>query len=147
LAGDDHDDRRAEHREVARRTGLSAHTVRFYEREGLMAEPVDRVSGRRVFSEDHVEWLLLCATFRATGMPLSALRAYAELVREGEGTEAERLVLLREHQERLAGQMRELSRCLDLIDYKVDMYEGVSERGESHRACRAPSRPDASAPA
>jgi hypothetical protein len=62
-------------------------------------------------------------------------------------TEAERLVLLREHQERLAGQMRELSRCVDLIDYKVDMYEGVSERGESHRACRAPSLPDASAPA
>jgi hypothetical protein len=43
--------------------------------------------------------------------------------------------------------MRELSRCLDLIEYKVDMYKGVSERGESHRACRARSRPDASVPA
>jgi len=77
-------------------------------------------------------------------LPLSALRAYAQLVPRGRGTEPERLVLLREHQERLAGQMRELSRCLDVIDYKVDMYEGVSDRGEAHRSCRAPSRPDAS---
>ena len=46
--------------EVARRTGLSAHTVRFYEREGLMADPVARVSGRRVVSEDPVGWRREC---------------------------------------------------------------------------------------
>jgi DNA-binding transcriptional MerR regulator len=127
--------------DVARRTGLSVHTVRFYEREGLFADPVERVSGRRVFSEDHVEWLSLCATLRATGMPLSALRAYAELVRAGDGTEPERLALLREHEERLARQMRDLSRCHDLIAYKVGMYEDASDRGEAHRSCRAPEPP------
>jgi DNA-binding transcriptional MerR regulator len=99
------------------------------------------VSGRRVFSEDHVEWLSLCATLRTTGMPLSALRAYTELVRAGDGTEPERLALLREHEDRLAGQMRELSRCRDLIAYKVGMYEDLSERGEAHRTCRAPAPP------
>jgi DNA-binding transcriptional MerR regulator len=124
--------------EVARRTGLSVDTVRFYEREGLFADPVERVTGRRVFTEDHVEWLSLCATLRATGMPLSALRAYADLVRAGDGTEPDRLALVREHEERLAGQMRELSRCRDLIAYKVGMYEDLSGRGEPHRTCRAP---------
>ena len=68
-----------------------------------------------------------------------AKRRIAE--RAGDGTEPERLALLREHEERLAGQMRELSRCRDLIAYKVGMYEDLSERGESHRTCRAPAPP------
>jgi DNA-binding transcriptional MerR regulator len=79
--------------QVAERTGLSAHTVRFYERAGQFAEPVQRIAGRRVFSEEHVEWLALCSILRASGMPLAAIRAYAQLVRQGDGTEPERLAL------------------------------------------------------
>jgi DNA-binding transcriptional MerR regulator len=125
--------------QVAERTGLSAHTVRFYEREGLFAEPVQRIAGRRVFSDEHVEWLALCSILRASGMPLAAIRAYAQLVRQGDGTEPERLALLREHRERVRAQLRDLSRCLDLIDHKVDVYEDLSARGEPHRRCRPPT--------
>jgi DNA-binding transcriptional MerR regulator len=124
--------------EVAQRTGISVHTLRFYESEGLFPEPVERVAGRRVFTEDQVEWLALCGVLRASGMPLAVIREYAELVRDGEGNEPDRLALLREHQDRVAGQMRELSRCLDLIAHKVGVYEDLSDGGLSHDVCVPP---------
>ena len=127
--------------EAAQRTGLSIDTLRFYEREGLLASPVERVSGRRVYSEEHVEWLALCRVLRTSGMPLRVIRDYAELIDRGEGTEAQRLELLREHQDRVAGQMRDLSRCLDLIGHKVGLYEDLAADGQSHHVCRAPRPP------
>ena len=127
--------------EVAQRTGLSIDTLRFYEREGLFASPVQRVSGRRVYSEEQVEWLALCSVLRGSGMPLRAIREYAELMAQGDGTESQRLELLREHQDRVAGQMRDLARCQDLIGHKVGLYEDLASNGESHHVCRAPRPP------
>ncbi|HEY4458854.1 MAG TPA: MerR family transcriptional regulator [Pseudonocardiaceae bacterium] len=110
--------------QVAERTELSVHALRFYEREGLLANPVLRDSaGRRVYDESDVEWLNICSRLRASGMPLRAIRQYAELVRAGSGNEAARLGLLREHQERVAEQMRELTECYALISHKVEVYE------------------------
>ncbi len=110
--------------EVAARTGLSVHALRFYEREGLFAGPIIRDSGgRRVYSEDDIGWVDLCARLRESGMPLEAIRKYADLVRQGAGNEPERLALLREHQERIEAQMSALSVGLSMISYKVRVYE------------------------
>ena len=112
--------------EVARETGLSVHALRFYEREGILIGPVRRgPGGRRVYSEDDVDWLTVCVILRASGMPLPAIRRYTELVRQGAGNEAERLELMRRHQERVITQLGDLTRCLDLIKYKVGVYEDV----------------------
>jgi DNA-binding transcriptional MerR regulator len=109
--------------QVADRTGLSVHTLRFYEREGLMPAAVQRgPDGRRSYTEDDMEWLQICATFRASGMPLATIRRYTGLVRQGTGNEAERLALLREHELRVTNQIDELTRCLDMISYKVKVY-------------------------
>ena len=116
--------------QVAGRTGLSVHALRFYEREGLLATPVYRDSGgRRVYSEWDLEWLELCIKLRESGMPLTAIRRYAELVREGEGNESGRLGLLREHQERITAQLTALRACLDVISFKVALYEERLARG------------------
>ncbi|MEU4571225.1 MerR family transcriptional regulator [Nonomuraea sp. ATR24] len=110
--------------QVAERTGLSVHALRFYEQEGILAHPVERdAGGRRVYTEDHVDWLGMCVLLRASGMPLPDIRRYTELVRQGPGTEDERLELMRAHQERVSGQIEELTRCLDLITFKVGVYE------------------------
>ncbi len=110
--------------EVAERTGLSVHALRFYEREGILANPVRRAAGgRRLYSEDDVEWLRLCILLRSSGMPLPLIRRYTELVRQGEGNEQERLTLLRQHEEQVVSQIDELNRCLDVIRYKVAKYE------------------------
>lgn len=112
--------------QVAERTGLSVHALRFWEREGILANPVRRdPGGHRRYSEDDVEWLTLCTILRGAGMPLPAIRRYTRLVREGEGNEEERLALLREHEARVTEQMRQLSQCLDLIRFKVGVYEDI----------------------
>jgi DNA-binding transcriptional MerR regulator len=109
--------------QVAERTGLSVHALRFYEREGILADPVRReANGRRVYSEDDVEWLDMCIKFRSSGMPLGTIRRYTELIRQGAGNELERLELLRSHQQHVADQIEELTECLRVITYKVDIY-------------------------
>jgi DNA-binding transcriptional MerR regulator len=123
--------------QVAERTGLSVHALRFYEREGvLLTNPVRRgAGGRRFYTEDDVDWLNLCIILRASGMPLPAIRRYTELVRAGAGTEPERLALLREHEALVRGQIAELTRCLDLIRYKVAVYEDLVEDGVTDHRC------------
>ncbi|MEO3782832.1 MerR family transcriptional regulator [Actinocorallia sp. B10E7] len=121
---------------MAERTGLSVHTLRFYESEGVMVNPVRRdAGGRRVYDEDDVGWLTLCTILRASGMPLPALREYTELVRRGEGNEEERLALLRRHREDVVAQIRRLNECLDLIVYKVGVYEDILDRPASDHRC------------
>ncbi|MEV4765696.1 MerR family transcriptional regulator [Micromonospora chokoriensis] len=118
--------------QVAQRTGLSVHTLRLYERAGLLAGEVRRdASGRRVYSAWDVEWLTNCVKFRSSGMPLATISRLAQLVREGTGNEAERLDLLREHQRRITEQLAHLRDCLDLIDLKVDSYERHLAAGAS----------------
>ncbi|GAB2677953.1 MerR family transcriptional regulator [Kribbella swartbergensis] len=110
--------------QVAERTGLSVHALRFYEREGLLADPVRRESnGRRVYSEDDVEWLDMCIKFRSSGMPLDTIRKYTDLVRQGPGNEQDRLALLRSHQDYVTAQIQELTECLNVITHKVDVYQ------------------------
>jgi DNA-binding transcriptional MerR regulator len=112
--------------QVAERTGLSVHALRFYEREGLFLDPVRRAAGgRRVYTEDDVDWLGLCTILRSAGMPLGDIRRYTELVRAGEGNETERLALLSRHQERVREQRQQLDRCMDLITFKIGIYEDI----------------------
>lgn len=110
--------------EVARRTGLSVHTLRLYERAGILIGPVQRDSaGRRVYSEADIAWLANCVLFRAAGMPLATLAELARLVAEGPGNEAQRLDLLRAQRQRVDEQLTRLTDCLTLIDGKVAGYE------------------------
>jgi DNA-binding transcriptional MerR regulator len=116
--------------EVAAQTGLSVHTLRLYEREGLFHTEVRRdAAGRRVYGRPDLDWLEVCTKFRASGMPLSAIRRFAELVRQGPGNEAERLELLRAHQVLVEGRIKELRDCLVLIEGKVATYEEHLARG------------------
>jgi DNA-binding transcriptional MerR regulator len=116
--------------QVAQRTGLSVHTLRMYEREGLFTTDVRRTAtGRRVYGQEDLDWLEVCTKFRATGMPLQAIRRFAELVREGPGNEAERLELLRAHRCRIERQVAELDDCLRLIAGKVATYERHVDAG------------------
>ncbi|MBE1484880.1 DNA-binding transcriptional MerR regulator [Plantactinospora soyae] len=78
-----------------------------------------------LYTEHDVDWLTVCVILRASGMPLPAIRGYTELVRAGAGNEAERLTLMRQHRERVTGQIAQFTRSLDLINYKVGVYEDI----------------------
>ena len=76
--------------EAAARTGLTAHTLRYYERDGLMLRDVDRsATGHRRYEDQDLQWIQLLTCLRGTGMPISDVRRYAALVRDGGGNEAE----------------------------------------------------------
>jgi DNA-binding transcriptional MerR regulator len=126
--------------QVAERTGLSVHALRFYEREGLLADPVRRESnGRRVYTEDDVEWLDMCIKFRSSGMPLDTIRKYTDLVRQGPGNEQDRLALLRSHEDYVTAQIQELAECLNVITHKVDIYSQHLAAGTADCLWVAPS--------
>jgi DNA-binding transcriptional MerR regulator len=108
--------------EAAAQAGVSAHTLRYYERAGLLARVGRNGSGHRDFTDEDVEWVVMVTRLRATGMPIRAIREYAELVRAGDGNEAERLALLEAHRERVVAQLEAIQRNLELVDYKIGLY-------------------------
>jgi DNA-binding transcriptional MerR regulator len=130
---------------VAEATGLSVHALRFFEREGLFLREIPRsAGGQRLYGRADVEWLVLCDRFRASGMPIAVIRRFAELVRSGPGNEAERLALLREHEESVRARIAELTACLDIIRGKVVTYERHLRDGTA-AGLWAPGVPDPAA--
>jgi DNA-binding transcriptional MerR regulator len=113
--------------EAAEQTGLTAHTLRYYERDGLMRTPVRRsASGHRAYDDADLAWIALISKLRSTGMPIRDVKRYADLVRAGSGNEAERLELLRAHRERVLRQLEEVRDHLSAIEHKVDVYERLT---------------------
>jgi DNA-binding transcriptional MerR regulator len=108
--------------EAAECAGISAHTIRYYERAGLLA-PIERTdSGHRRFAAEDIDWIVVITKLRATGMPIRRIREYAELVREGDGNELERLALLESHREEVLRRLDEVQRNIELVDYKIALY-------------------------
>ena len=108
--------------EAAEKCGLSQHTLRWYERIGLL-DPVDRGGdGRRRFSDGDLDWLSLLTKLRATGMPVREMLRYAELVRSGAGHQ-ERVELLRRHREQVRRDLAAQRECLKLLDSKITYYD------------------------
>lgn len=117
--------------EAAAHTGLTADTLRYYERDGLMLRSVRRsASGHRRYDEADLRWVQLITRLRATGMPIRDVRRYADLVRSGEGNEQERLDLLRAHRQLVLAQLAEVTEHLGAIDAKIGIYEDqLARRG------------------
>ena len=81
--------------EAARRTRVSVHTLRYYERAGLVITNVERTNGgRRRYQQSDLDWITMCTKLRATGMPIKTIRRYAQLGSAGQGNEQERLALM-----------------------------------------------------
>jgi DNA-binding transcriptional MerR regulator len=118
--------------EAARRTGVSVHTLRYYERAGLVITPVDRTDGgRRRYRQLDLDWIIICSKLRTTGMPIRAIRRYAELVSAGPGNERERLALLELHRADVTAKLDEITENLRLIDHKIDVYRGSLAAGDA----------------
>lgn len=114
--------------EAAERSGLTTHTLRYYERDGLMAHPVGRSSsGHRVYTDLDLAWVTMLTRLRATGMPIREVRAYAALCRQGDGNEASRRDLLQAHRARVLQQLAEVTEHLSAIDNKIGMYQARLE--------------------
>src|SRR5437588_9491940 len=108
--------------EAAEESGLSAHTLRYYERAGLL-DPIDRNgSGHRRYREANLERIQFLTKIRATGMPIREVRWYARLIKAGDATNEERLSLLEAHREAALAELEATARNLELIDSKINFY-------------------------
>lgn len=109
--------------EASEQTGLTVHTLRYYERDGLMLREVPRSSsGHRVYAEADLRWVTMLTRLRATGMSIREVKEYAELCQAGPGNEAARLELLRAHRARVVAQLNEVTEHLGAIDHKIGLY-------------------------
>jgi DNA-binding transcriptional MerR regulator len=110
-------------KEVATLTGISAHTLRFYEKEGVAPVVARDGNGNRTYDEQTLEWLGFVLCLRATGMPLAAIKRYIELYKRGDGTISERKEIMRSHKEKVEKEMMHLYSCLEKINYKLALYD------------------------
>ncbi|PSK72803.1 MerR family transcriptional regulator [Streptomyces sp. CS149] len=119
--------------EVVALTGLTAHTLRWYERIGLMPH-VDRShTGQRRFRDRDLDWLAFVGKLRLTGMPVADMVRYAELLREGESTFEERQELLEATRRDVISRIAELHDTLAVLDRKIEFYAGARRAPERHR--------------
>ncbi|MFI9587471.1 MerR family transcriptional regulator [Streptomyces sp. NPDC052236] len=108
--------------EVAALTGLTAHTLRWYERIGLMPH-VDRShTGQRRFTNRDLSWLRFVGKLRLTGMPVADMVRYAEMVRAGEHTFEARQELLKQTRRDVRSRIAELQDTLAVLDHKIEYY-------------------------
>ena len=107
--------------EAAAKTGLSQHTLRWYERIGLLDVISRTADGRRRYNDRDLELLSVFTKLRDTGMPVKEMLRYAGLLRSGAG-QAERLELLKRHRIEVRRQMAAQRECLKLLDNKIDIY-------------------------
>ncbi len=120
---DDEDDRSLSAGEAADELGVSAETLRYWERAGLLA-PVGRDGGhRRRYRPGDLGFLDVIRCLRLTGMPVRTVRIFSDLVRTGPTTVADRLALLREHRAAVMATIDAQARALDVINTKIATYE------------------------
>jgi DNA-binding transcriptional MerR regulator len=126
--------------EAARRAGVSVHTLRYYERAGLVVTAVDRTAGgRRRYQQLDLDWITVCTRLRATGMPIKTIRRYAQLVSAGPGNERERLALMEAHRADVTARLAEMQENLKLIEHKIGVYRGRLAAGDADQLW-APNR-------
>lgn len=114
-------------RQMAERSGLTAHTLRYYERVGLL-RPVERTeSGHRRYRADDAGWVGLVTCLRETGMPIRDALAFAEIVNRGEGTIPERIAFLRAHERAVRAEITAMEERLRVVTDKIAYYVSTVE--------------------
>ena len=111
--------------EVSEQYGISSDTLRYYERIGLIP-PVNRnESGIRDYREIDVKRVEFIKCMRGAGLPIEVLIEYIKLSQQGDRTVEARKEILKEQRRQLAAKMEEMQKTLDLLDYKIRVYENA----------------------
>ncbi|WP_054940595.1 MerR family transcriptional regulator [Paenibacillus ihuae] len=112
-------------KEASERVGCPAHTIRFYEKEGLLPYIKRDKHGNRLFEQEHLDWIRLMTCFRATGMKLSLLKQMVELALDGDTTIPQRKAILNHYKEDLLRRQSELAEAVDAVNNKLAIYEDI----------------------
>ena len=111
--------------DAAERSGLSKHTLRYYEREGLLPPVGKALNGHRRYTDDGLGWMRMLVLLRASGMPIREMKEFMRLTREGDHTVADRVAVLAGVRAGLVARMAADREHLAYLDRKLDYYSGV----------------------
>ncbi len=120
--------------EVAKKTGLTTHTLRYYEKEGLLPFVHKSGSGLRVFSDNDLGWLAMIECLKDTGMPLKGIKQYIDWFSAGDATLPQRLEMFQKHKAKIQEQIKQYQNHLKKIDFKIKLYKKAVELGNLNLA-------------
>ena len=109
--------------EMARFLNISASTLRYYDKEGLLPFVERSNSGIRMFNDKDYEWLKIIECLKKSGLSIKEIRSYIDMTKRGDDSLEERLQLFEERKKDVERQMKELQETLDLLKYKCWYYE------------------------
>jgi DNA-binding transcriptional MerR regulator len=112
--------------ELAKRAGLSAYTIRYYERIGLLPGAPRNASRQREYDASILVWIAFLGRLRTTGMPIRDMLRYAQLRERGSQTTEDRRLILEQHRTNVRARLAELHDCLAVLDTKIAGYSGLN---------------------
>lgn len=130
--------------QVAKKTGISAYTLRYYDREGLMPFVKRNASGRREFTDENLDLIDLITCLKHTGLQLSEIREFIQLTMQGDATLPTRLNIFKQQQEAVRKQIEQSKKYLAKLDYKVRFFTAACEAGTEAAVsgnCEMPDQP------
>jgi MerR family transcriptional regulator, aldehyde-responsive regulator len=108
--------------QLANETGLSIHTLRYYEKEGILPPVKRNEHGIRIYDSEDIEWIKFACNLRDSGMGIADMKKFTQLVIQGEATKNERIKMLQLQNERIQAQIEQLNRFKESIQYKINFY-------------------------
>ncbi|MBX3063526.1 MAG: MerR family transcriptional regulator [Anaerolineae bacterium] len=127
--------------QVAEATGLSEHTLRYYERVGLIHSIERADNGHRRYTQNDIGWLDFLTKLRSTGMSIQEMQRYSELQRQGDATLRERVEMLKALRDKVERHMEELNANLKIIHFKIDIYSTIINEQAQDQAQDDPCAP------
>ena len=117
-------------KDVCKQFGISADTLRYYERVGVIPEVRRTAGGSREYTEEDLGWVETAACFRSAGMPVDLLAEYVRLFKEGDSTIPARCELLKEAKSRILAERKKYDDALKKMEYKIKVYERAVQTGK-----------------
>jgi len=118
--------------EVAQMCDISAYTLRFYDKEGLLPFVSRTASGNRSFSERDLELIKLICCLKNTGMPIKEIKRYVDMIMDGAETSDARRQMMVDHRKEVLRQIDELKKNVNLLDLKIAFYDQHDARLTAH---------------
>ncbi|MFF2481726.1 MerR family transcriptional regulator [Paenibacillus sp. NPDC058071] len=112
-------------KEASEILNCAAHTIRFYDKEGLLPNIRRDEKGNRLFDKKDLDWIRLMTCFRATGMSIAGIREIVELAEQGESTIAQRRAILQAHQAEIVKKQQVLNEAFEAVSQKLEVYNNI----------------------
>lgn len=119
-------------KDVSERTGMSAYTLRYYDKEGLLTFVKRSASGIRMFTEEDFEPLYVISCLKRSGMPLKKIKEFMNLYMQGNKTITERRKMFEEQRDNIRNEIAELNKMLEVVDYKCWYFSEAEKQGDAY---------------